>query len=210
MRMSESSTTTVTLCCIWLLACSAPASTEPGWKIVPGQSAGAITRVSSERDLIAAYGADKVEGVRVELGEGETTPGTVLFGADSVRRVEIIWKDTVARAVPTRLVWRGSSSRWQLPGGLGLGSSLHELEAQNKGPFSLAGFGWDYAGVVVDWAGGALATKLPGVHLYLDPGPTDHQSPAYGQVLGDRDYSSANEHMQSLNPRIYQIFMDFE
>jgi hypothetical protein len=48
------------------------------------------------------------------------------------------------------------------------------------------------------------------VRLYLEPERGQRESAAYAQVLGDRDYSSANEHMQSLNPRVYQIFMDFE
>jgi hypothetical protein len=198
------------LLCTTLIACSTPRTAEPAWKIDPGQTAGAVNRTSSEHDLIAAYGRDAVAASRIELGEGETTPGTVLFAADSARRLEIIWKDTVARAQPARLVWRGYTSLWQLPGGISLGSSLREIERQNNRPFTLAGFGWDYAGVVVDWAGGTLDAKLPGVRLYLDPGSGRRETPAYGKVLGDRDYSSANEHMQSLNPRVYQIFMDFE
>lgn len=210
MRLPETFGTKAPWLCAALLACSAPPSNEPGWHIVPGHSAGGVTRASSERDLIATYGKDAVEPSRVELGEGETAPGTLLFGADSARRLEIIWKDTVSRSQPTRLVWRGSTSLWQLPGRIGLGSSLREIEEQNSGPFTLAGFGWDYSGVVVDWTGGTLAASLPGVRLYLAPGPAQRESARYGKVLGDRDYSSTNEHMQSLNPRVYQIFMDFE
>ena len=202
--------TKLTLLCTALVTCSTPPSTEPAWSIVPGHSAGAVTRTSSERDLVAAYGKDAVEAIRIELGEGETAPGTLLFGADSARRLEVIWKDTVARAQPARLVWRGPSSLWQLPGGISLGSSLREIEGKNDRPFTLAGFGWDYSGVVVDWAGGALDAGLPGVRLYLDPGPAHYESAPYGKVLGDRNYSSANEHMQSQNPGVYQIFMDFE
>jgi len=29
-------------------------------------------------------------------------------------------------------------------------------------------------------------------------------------VLGDRDYSSGTPAMQALNPRVYQIYIDFE
>jgi len=31
-----------------------------------------------------------------------------------------------------------------------------------------------------------------------------------GRVLGDRDYPSSHEAMQTLDPRVYQIYMDFE
>ena len=199
-----------TLLCASLISCGAPPRTEPTWNIVPGHSAGAIKPTSSERELMAAYGPDAIQASRIELGEGETAPGTLLFGADSARRLEIVWKDTVARARPARLAWRGSRSRRELPGGIGLGSSLREIEEKNGRPFTLAGFGWDYSGAVLDWAGGTFAAQLPGVHVYLDPGPAHYESATYGKVLGDHDYSSANEHMRALNPSVYQIFMDFD
>jgi hypothetical protein len=147
--------------------------------------------------------------VRIELGEGETAPGTVLFPGDSLRRAEIVWQDTVNRRQPARVILRGTRSEWRLPFGITLGTTLQELERLNRGPFTLAGFGWDYAGVITDWNGGALDSALAGIKLYLDPGPAAHQSPAYSQVLGDRDYASSLPPMQQLNPRVYQIFVDF-
>jgi len=77
-------------------------------------------------------------------------------------------------------------------------------------PFVLAGFGWDYAGVITDWKGGALDSTLAGIKLYLDPGSAQHESATYSQVLGDRDYSSDLPAMQQLNPKVAQIFVDFE
>ena len=74
----------------------------------------------------------------------------------------------------------------------------------------MAGFGWDYAGVITDWKGGVLDSLLAGIKLYLDPGPSQYESKAYSQVLGDRDYSSSLGPMQELDPRVGQIFVDFE
>jgi hypothetical protein len=176
---------------------------------VPQKSAGFVTRESSEKDLRQKYRSGDIDSVRVELGEGETTPGTVLYPSDSLRRLEIIWRDTLARAGPSRLIIRGARSRWQLPRGISLGTTLQELEGINGKPFKLAGFGWDYSGVVTDWRGGILDSTLNGVKVYLDPGPVQYKS-AYSEVLGDRDYSSALPAMQQLLPRIYQIFVDFE
>jgi hypothetical protein len=151
-----------------------------------------------------------VDPARIQIGEGETMAGTVLYPGDSLRRAEIVWQDSVNRRRPARLILRGSQSRWQVNSGISLGTSLQDLERLNGKAFTLAGFGWDYAGVVTDWRGGALDSLLAGVKLYLDPGPFQSESAPYSQVLGDRDYSSALPAMQQLNPRVAQIFVDFE
>ena len=180
------------------------------WGIGPGQRIGRVGAAATEQELIRAYGPTVVERGRIELGEGETAPGTILFGSDSLRRLEILWHDTVSHARPARVILRGTSGVWHLPTGIRLGTRLRELERYNQGAFTLAGFGWDYGGVVLDWRDGALAAQLPGVRLYLDPGPEQRDSPSYSQVLGDRDYASSAEPMQALDPRVYQIFVDFE
>jgi len=182
---------------------------QSAWQIQPGQ-VGPVARSSSESDLRRHYGPEAVDTARIELGEGETAPGTILYPRDSVRRAEIIWRDTVNRREPARIVLRGSRSQWQVNGSISLGTSLKDLERLNGKPFTLAGFGWDYAGVITDWQGGALDSALAGIKLYLDPGPAQQHSAAYSQVLGDRDYSSALPAMQQLNPRVGQIFVDFE
>lgn len=190
--------------------CHASAQTDDQWLIVPAQRVGQIRAASTEQDVMRAYGAAAVVPSRIELGEGETSPGTIVFGTDSVRRLEVIWHDTVARARPARVIVRGSRSVWHLSPGIRLGTRLRELERYNHGAFTLAGFGWDYGGVVLDWNNGALAKRLPGVRLYLNPSATGRDSPAYQRVLGDRDYASSSAPMQALDPAVETIFVDFE
>jgi hypothetical protein len=193
------------------ITAEAPADTAGAeWRIVPGRSTSAVTVETSEADLRRRYGAGSVESTRIQIGEGETMAGTVIYPGDSLRRAEIIWQDSLNRRPPARVILRGSQSRWQVNHGISLGTSLEELERLNGRPFTLAGFGWDYAGVVTDWNGGALDSALAGVKLYLDPGPAQYESAPYSQVLGDRDYSSALPAMRQLNPRVTQIFVDFE
>jgi hypothetical protein len=179
------------------------------WQLTRDRTAPIGSEVS-EADLRRRFGSAALDSIRVELGEGETAPGTVLYPADSTRRLEVLWRDTLGRRQPARLILRGTRTRWQVGPGISLGTSLKELERLNGRPFTLAGFGWDYAGVITDWKGGALDSALTGVKLYLDPGPEQQQSAAYSQVLGDRDYSSGFPAMQQLNPKAAQIFMDFE
>ena len=187
---------------------AAPAPPASDWQVSRSGS-GPLTPEGSEVELRERYG-NAVDSARIELGEGETTPGTVLYPDDSVRRAEIVWKDTVSRRRPARVILRGTQSKWQVGQGISLGTSLQELERLNGRPFVLAGFGWDYAGVITDWKGGALDSTLAGIKLYLDPGSAQQQSAAYSQVLGDRDYSSDLPAMQQLNPKVAQIFVDFE
>jgi hypothetical protein len=188
---------------------AAKANETSPWQIVPGQTIGALKDMTSEAALHERYGPGAVTRARIELGEGETTPGTVLFSGDSMRMAEIVWSDTLTLSRPARLILRGSRSQWVVGPGVSLGTSLRELERINGRPFTLAGFGWDYAGVVTAWNGGALDTALTGVKLYLDPGPSQYESAPYSQVLGDRDYSSSLPPMQQLDPRVTQIFVDF-
>jgi hypothetical protein len=190
--------------------CGGSQTAEPDWLIIPGQRAGALHRSSGEAQLVKAYERGAVQPTRVELGEGETAPGTVLFATDSLRRLEVLWHDTVAHARPARLVLRGRQSRWQLPAGVSLGTRLRELEQRNGRAFMLTGFGWDYGVAIVNWADGALAAQLAGVQLYLDPGAAQYPTPIYHDVLGDRDYSSSTPAMQALDPQVYQIVIDLE
>ncbi len=180
------------------------------WLVLPSNSASALNGRTTEIELRRRYGPQAVDSIRVELGEGETAPGTVLYPADSMRRLEVLWKDTVTRSHPDRAIVRGRKSFWQVGSGVTLGTTLQELERLNGRPFTLAGFGWDYAGVVTDWGGGALDSTLTGVKLYLDPGPSQYNSSDYSKVLGDRDYSSSLPPMQRLAPRVAQIFVDFQ
>ena len=186
-----------------------PDSTTTHWQLGP-TTTGPLSSRSSAADLRSHYGAQNVEPARIELGEGETAPGTVLYPGDSRRRLEIIWRDAVAQQRPARIILRGPRSQWQVGRGISLGTSLQDLERLNGRPFTLAGFGWDYAGVIISWNGGSLEKPLAGIKLYLDPGPAQNESAPYSQVIGDRDYSSSLPAMQQLNPRVAQIFVDFE
>ena len=184
-------------------------TTGTEWRIAPNR-VGSIGKKTTEAELRQAFGDSVVVRSRIELGEGETTPGAVIFPNDSARRAEIIWHDTLQRRSPDRVVLRGPRSVWRTSRGISLGTSLQELERLNGRPFTLAGFGWDYAGVIIDWKGGTLDSALVGIKLYLDPGPGQDESPAYAQVLGDRDYASSLPAMQQLNPKVGQIFVDFD
>jgi hypothetical protein len=185
-------------------------STERQWSIEPGKRAGALTATGSVRDLEAVDGRENIAQGAIELGEGESRPGTIGFGKDP-SRFEVIWKDVAGKRRPTRLILRGEKSRWRLPRNVTLGTPLRDLERLNRRPFTLAGFAWDYGGAVISWSGGALESVLGAtVKLYLSPSPGQREWPEYSMVLGDRDDSSSLPAMQKLNPAVYRIFAGFD
>ena len=150
----------------------------------------------------------------MDVGEGETEPGTVVFPKDPQRTIEIRWKDPGKKTLPAFIQIEGDTSRWKTVHNISLGTTLKELERLNGRPFHLAGFGWDYSGTVSSWSKGSLAAELVGDHGYLTlrlGPPSNAQLPEdeQDQVLGDSDFSSSHPVMQKINPKVYQIIWGF-
>jgi hypothetical protein len=178
------------------------------WLIVPGERVGKITRHTSEEDIARVYGAQNVRRASIYVGEGESVPGTILYPADSTKRLEILWSDDSARTTPSAVMLTGDSSQWKTREGISLGTTLMQIEKINRRPFLLAGFEWDYGGTVVGWNHGRLE-EMDGMLLRLYPDRTMFASPEYQMVVGDRDFSSGHPAMQKLNPRVYQMIISF-
>ncbi|HET9250952.1 MAG TPA: hypothetical protein VFP58_02395 [Candidatus Eisenbacteria bacterium] len=180
------------------------------WEIVPGQRIGLVNRTEGEIDLQMGYGAQNVRPATVQLGEGETASGTVVFPDDSTQRIEVLWHDTAQRRYPAAAILAGTKSQWQLPRGITLGTTLHDLERMNGRPFFLAGFGWDYAGAVLSWNGGSLDSIFgTDTRLFLRPPPDGNADAHQAQAMGDRPFSSSSHPMRAINPRVARIRVEF-
>src|SRR5688500_10995593 len=57
------------------------------WLLASNPADDAVHASDTEATLRARYGADNVTPDRIDLGEGQTAPGTVLFPNDSSRRL---------------------------------------------------------------------------------------------------------------------------
>jgi hypothetical protein len=166
------------------------------WLILPG-GGGAITATTTRRDLVARYGAANVVDQDIDVGEGNSEPGTILFPNDPQRRIEILWKDDSTKLAPRFLAIYGKSSLWNTVHGISLGTSLKELEKLNGHPFSVA-VGTDQTGWVFSWDGGTLdkEVKSRGVDISLD----DRNS---------LSSQSSDPVMQKTNPRVDGIHWNF-
>ena len=188
------------------------------WQIVPGQRVGAITANTSEKELIRIYGATNVKRINVDVGEGETRPGTVLFPNDPQKKISILWRDAATREQPESVTVRGKSSLWKTDRGITIGTPLKMIEELNGRPFALAGFGWDYGGTVLHANGGQVAElgtekgeDITGrtLLLRLEPAASLQKSADYRSVLGDGKFMSDHPAMKKLNPTVYEMIIEF-
>ena len=180
--------------------------------IIPGERTGPITRTTTLADLRRIYGDASVRIEDVDVGEGETAPGATVFPDDSLRRVQVAFRDS-AGTVPRFITIRGDTSAWHTEDGVTLGTRLARLAQLNGRPFVLMGFGWDYAGTVVSWNGGRLASDSTGGRFIvrLRPRLTGPVADSLQRdVLGDREYSSDRPAMRRLDPSIYELLTIFE
>ena len=188
-----------------------PANTS--WVILASGEKGPINAHTTRESLIRAYGMANVQDQDVDLGEGETAPGTVLFPKDEHRSIEIVWKDSDKKTEPQFLTIRGCVSDWMTVHNISLGTSLRELEKLNGRPFHLAGFDWDYSGTVTSWDGGTLATELNSgngrVILRFSCSGEKTTPDEQLQVAGDGNFSSRHPVMQKMNPIVGEIVWEF-
>jgi hypothetical protein len=160
--------------------------------------------------LVARFGREQVADGAVEVGEGESEPGTIVFPDSGDSKVEIIWHDAVGRSRPQRVFVRTAASRWRSATGLRIGLDLQRVERINRKPFRLLGFGWDYGGTVSSWSGGALDHDRDApcyVSAAFNPAASDatDRMSIEAQVLGEREFSSGHPAMQALNPVVVEL-----
>ena len=82
----------------------------------------------------------------------------------------------------------------------------------------MTGFGWDYSGTVLHSNGGRMVElgtaageeiKDRTLLLRLETETSLQKSPEYNAVLGDANYFSDNPALRKLNPRVYEIIVNF-
>lgn len=187
------------------------------WTLVPGLRAGPVTGTTGEAELRTLYGQENVVPAEIELGEGLTEPGTVLFPNDPKRKAEILWVSRDRDKIKTLRITE-ENTLWKTSRGVTIGTSLKALRRLNQRRLTLVGFAWDYGGTIVDCNGGRL--KELGTHasgglegrtliLRVSPDQRWRGSREYGSVKGDRQFSSDHPAMRRMNPAVYSMTMGF-
>lgn len=166
---------------------------------------GPITEESMRADLVAAFGIENVRDEEIDIGEGETVEGTVIYPDDASRRVEVVWKDE-KRKIRVTSVRVTDPSDWVVQG-LTTGLDLLTVETLNGRPFSLYGFEWDYAGTIASWNGGAFDLGGPCRILarFSPPGGGTN-----GDLAGEEVFGSDDPRMRGVDPVIYELLLLFD
>jgi hypothetical protein len=165
---------------------------------------------TSEAALRRRFGSE-VRSDKVDIGEGTTDEGSVVYPGKPESMFFVIWKDAVLHRNPQSIRIR-NRSRQVTYGQIGIGTTLKDLERLNGGPFQLAGFAFDYSGTVTSWLDGRLS-RVGGsaceLMVRLEPARLDssRERAAYDATIGDRDFRSSDSNMQLLNPRVYEMLL---
>ena len=193
-----------------LILCLAASAQE---NVLSCGATGAVRGSDTEATLKSRFGA-RIQQVEVDMGEGTTEPGTVLRDERGVPELYFTWKDSERKHPAT--IRSAEGAKWQMENGIRIGTDLRAVARLNGGPFTLSGWGWDYAGTVVSWNSGKVK-RLDGAHCHFfarfalprAAAPTEEQQQLINQTSGEGEFSSSNPAMAKLNPRVYEIFLVF-
>lgn len=191
------------------------------WLVVPGSRVGPVTAGTTRSDLNAFFPKNAIENDEMELDEGMVQPATFVNRRTPSEALAIVWAGKGPQSPPLEIFLcrghRGGACRWQVEGGIGVGTRLLDLEERNGKPFTIFGFGWDYGGNVLSWNGGKLERLDCGGRVVLT---LDGERNGRGElttltaeearsISGYKSISSADAVMRKLDPRVVDLLYQF-
>lgn len=206
---------------LFLVLCATCAGQD--WSIVPGERVGPVTAAATRQSLPSLFPGTKIVDDLMELDEGMLSPATFVHKDEPSRELAIVWNGKSAQAHPKQIFLcfgrHNGACEWQAANGIHKGTRLHELEAKNGRPFTIAGFGWNYGGNVTSWNGGALskwdatdslvltldAERLPSGRYRVSLTPEEAHS-----IQGDHPVSSDAPAMRKLDPLVVGMLFKFQ
>ena len=171
--------------------------------VVPGERFGPIQAATTEQDLVDAFGRGAVERAAIDIAEGETEPGTKLFGG-TPDELDIVWIGDYA--CPKFVRSTHEHSNWRLANGIGVGTLLEDVEAANDTTFLMWGFEWDYGGYVESFETGRLTSLLLRFVVPFDWSDRVAQADLT-RLSGNQQIPSNDPLLRKLNPPLSEIGM---
>ena len=197
------------------------------WTIVPNVRVGPIQASSTPTSLQEAFGPKSIvtETYKYEHGPiGHATGGkvSIVFRNDLSRVLAVEWAGGKGTEHPRRVFicvgLEDGMCQWRTATGIGVGTSLRELEARNGRLFRLLGLEGDGSGTIRSWDGGKLEQELGSpdtFELHLRPDSWRNWEkklkPQERRSIASRDMIlSSDPALQILNPRIGSMVFYFE
>ena len=138
----------------------------------------------SHAEIVEAFGEESVSTKFISGPEGMGgSENTILFEGTK-DEVWISWMNDTTKSDLIAVEIRHPESTWKSKSGVGVGTTLEELEKLNGKPFTFLGFGWDFSGMTA-FSEGELAKQ--GLGASLEASTDDHE------MWGDGEYSSDDE-----------------
>ncbi len=184
----------------------ATADLKNDWTIVPGVRFGPITPATDIAELPDLFGKDNVQLSKRPGPEGQGEVEIVLVYPGTDDQVEIQFNADAGGKIVSALVEGG---QWKISNGLGIGSTLAEIEKLNEKPITFLGLGWDYGGYITSYNEGKLEPLFDGdrplgLQLSFDGQSTPKD------IVGDVELRSDDDDIPKDKLKIASIYQQFQ
>lgn len=159
---------------------------------------------TTRSDLEQRFGKANIREENINIGEGKTKLGLILFPEDPARRLEIIFGEATKGLAQVRTA--GPESLWKGAKGLRVGASFTDVEALNGRMFITTGFFSDFGGRVTNWGSdGAFTVQEDGCSILVAFEEPANAGAVPDNLVGDRVFSSQVAAARALNPKVREI-----
>ena len=172
--------------------------------IIPNERVGLITSSTTKSALNKLYDKGNIREYVVYSYEGFDIKGTEVIFDNTADNITIEWND--GNLTPKIIRIKNPNSNWKTKEGVGIGSTIKEVEKANGKPFTIYGYEIDayLAGTVKNWNSG----NLQGLNLQFKI-TKEIPVEVYMEMMGDRGILSNNPLLEKAGLQVENITVGF-
>jgi len=172
--------------------------------IIPNERVGLITSSTTKSALNKLYDKGNIREYVVFSYEGFDIKGTEVIFDNTADNITIEWND--GNLTPKIIRIKNPNSNWKTKEGVGIGSTIKEVEKANGKPFTIYGYEIDayLAGTVKNWNSG----NLQGLNLQFKI-TKEIPVEVYMKMMGDRGILSNNPLLEKAGLQVENITVGF-
>ena len=172
--------------------------------IIPNERVGLITSSTTKSALNKLYDKGNIREYVVFSYEDFDIKGTEVIFDNTADNITIEWND--GNLTPKIIRIKNPNSNWKTKEGVGIGSTIKEVEKANGKPFTIYGYEIDayLAGTVKNWNSG----NLQGLNLQFKI-TKEIPVEVYMEMMGDRGILSNNPLLEKAGLQVENITVGF-